>query len=133
MGRNNWSGDIRNHELSWEINKKIFDMAATKFKPSISFHPGVTLSEKLKELDINVKEFALLTSLSLDTIQGIIDGDISVTSDIAIVFEQITHIPAHFWLNKQHNYDASKGRNRKEVAASSFPPIRWRPSLLLDK
>ncbi len=99
-------------------------MAATKFKPSISFHPGVTLAEKLQELGMSVTDFAVMVAQPTETIRGVIDGNISVTFEMANAFENITHIPTHFWLNKQRNYDASKARNRKEVAASSFPPIR---------
>lgn len=106
---------------------------ATKFKPSISFHPGVTLAEKLQELGMSVTDFALLADQPTETIQGILDGDISVTFEMANAFERITHIPAHFWINKQRNYDASKVRNRNEAAVSSFPSIRWSASFLLDK
>lgn len=108
-------------------------MASTKFKPSISFHPGVTLAEKLQELGVSVQEFAVFTSKPVDMIQSIINGEMSVTSDLAIAFEHFTHIPAHFWINKQRNYDAYKARYRKEAAASPISSLRWGASFLLEK
>ncbi len=37
-------------------------MAVSKFIPAVAFHPGVTLAEKLKEIDMSIKEFALRAS-----------------------------------------------------------------------
>lgn len=33
-----------------------------KFVPPVEFHPGITLSDKLKEMGMSVKEFAVRTS-----------------------------------------------------------------------
>lgn len=75
------------------------------FIPPVAYHPGITLSEKLKETGMSIKEFAVRTSKPEDTIFAIISGKSSVTSDMAVAFESVTKIPAHFWLNKQHAYD----------------------------
>ena len=70
-----------------------------KFVPPVEFHPGITLSEKLKEMGMSVKEFAVRTSKPEKTIFAVIGGKSSVTSDMAVAFESVTKIPAHFWLN----------------------------------
>lgn len=88
-------------------------MATSKFIPSVAFHPGVTLAEKLKEIDMSIKEFALRASKPEKTIHAVIKGESSVTSDMAVAFESVTRIPAHFWLNKQRNYDEYQARARK--------------------
>lgn len=85
-----------------------------KFTPSIEYHPGVTLSEKLKEMDMSVKEFAVRTSKPEKTIFAIIGGKSSVTPDMAIAFESVTKIPAHFWLNIQVGYDEYVARKNRE-------------------
>ncbi len=90
-------------------------MATSKFIPSMAFHPGVTLAEKLKEIDMSIKEFALRASKPEKTIHAVIKGESSVTSDMAVAFESVTRIPAHFWLNKQRNYDEYQARARKEA------------------
>lgn len=99
-----------------------------KFTLPIEFHPGVTLSEKLKELGMSVKEFAVRTSKPDKTIFAIINGKSSVTSDMAVAFESVTKIPAHFWLNMQRGYDEYVARQRREKQlasayewANSFP------------
>lgn len=90
-------------------------MATSKFIPAVAFHPGVTLAEKLKEIDMSIKEFALRASKPEKTIHAVIKGESSVTSDMAVAFESVTRIPAHFWLNKQRNYDEYQARTRKET------------------
>lgn len=89
-------------------------MTTSKFIPAKAFHPGVTLAEKLKEIGMSIKEFAIRTTKPEKTIYAVINGESSVTSDMAIAFENITRIPAHFWLNKQRNYDEFLARLRQE-------------------
>jgi addiction module HigA family antidote len=90
-------------------------MATFKFVPPIAFHPGETLSEKLKEMGMSIKEFAVRTSKPEKTIYAIINGSSSITSDMAVSFEIVTRIPAHFWLNKQRRYDEYEARMRREA------------------
>lgn len=85
-----------------------------KFTPSIVFHPGRTLDEKLKELSMSIKEFAVRTSKPEKTIHAIIKGESSITSDMAVAFESVTKIPAHFWMNKQRTYDEYNARIKRE-------------------
>ena len=54
-----------------------------KFVPPVEFHPGITLSEKLKEMGMSVKEFAVRTSKPEKTIFAVIGGKSSVTSEMA--------------------------------------------------
>lgn len=90
-------------------------MATLKFVPLVAFHPGETLSEKLKEMGMSIKEFAVRTSKPEKTIFAIINGSSSITSDMAVAFEIVTRIPAHFWLNKQRTYDEYVARTRREA------------------
>ncbi len=68
------------------------------------FHPGTTLAEKLQELGMSVKEFAIRAKEPEKTINAILSGESPITSDMALAFESVTDIPAHFWLNKQTAY-----------------------------
>ena len=76
-----------------------------KFHPVVSFHPGRTLNEKLTEMDLTSKEFAQRTQIPVFIIDSFIEGNTSVTADMALAFEQETQIPARYWLNVQHEYD----------------------------
>lgn len=75
------------------------------FIPAISVHPGKTLEDKLKEIKMSVQEFAVLTSTTTDAITSVIEGRSSINANMAVAFENITHIHAHFWLNKQRHYN----------------------------
>lgn len=112
-----------------------------KFVPQVRFHPGITLSEKLEEMEMSIKEFAVRTSKPEKTIFAIIGGKSSVTPDMAVAFESVTKIPVHFWLNKQRGYDEYIARKRREEQlaldyewARTFPlskmmELGWIPSV----
>lgn len=94
-------------------------MATSNFVPPVVFHPGITLSEKLNEMRMSVKEFAVRTSKPEKTIFAIIKGDSAVTSDMAVAFETVTKIPAGFWLKRQRSYDEYVARNKREAMMES--------------
>lgn len=73
--------------------------------PKSVSHPGTTLDEKLKEMGMSAKELAKLISKPEETVNAIIKGDSPITQELAVAFENITMIPADFWMNRQHNYD----------------------------
>lgn len=83
-------------------------ISRNQYLPSIIFHPGETLAEKLEELEISPKEFAVRTGQPEKTISAILGGKSSITPEMAISFESELKIPAHFWLNMQRNYDETK-------------------------
>lgn len=89
------------------------------FRPIISFHPGKTLNNKLNEMEMGVKEFSVRTGKPEKTIFAVLNGDSSVTSDMAIIFENVTGIPARFWLAKQKNYDEFLSRKKQEELMAS--------------
>jgi HTH-type transcriptional regulator/antitoxin HigA len=104
------------------MNKK------NQYDPQSLPHPGKTLDEKLEEMGIGPKEFALRTGKPEKTITAILKGDSSITPEMAVTFENATKIPAHFWLNHQLAYDEYIAREkRKKVIieaiawAKSFP------------
>ena len=68
-------------------------------------HPGATLVEKLEEMGVNSKEFSELTGKPEKTIIAVLNGNCAITHDLAVQFENVTRIPAHFWINSQRNYD----------------------------
>jgi len=94
-----------------------------QYFPQSRPHPGETLSEKLEEMGMGPKEFALRTGKPEKTITAVLKGESSITPDMAVQFENVTRIPAHFWLNSQRHYDEYKARERrKEILKES---ISW--------
>lgn len=80
-------------------------MTTIKCDPMVICHPGIILEEKLEELGMSKKEFALRIRKPLKTVHGVISGKSSITHEMAELFESVLNIPAHFWNNAQLNYD----------------------------
>ncbi len=83
-----------------------------KYYPESVPHPGETLAEKLEEMRMGPKEFALRSAKPEKTITAILKGASSITSDMAVRFENVTKIPAHFWMNHQRGYDEYIAREK---------------------
>lgn len=110
-----------------------------QYFPETVSHPGTTLEEKLEELSMGVKEFALRTDKPEKTIIAILNGGSSITPEMAVQFENVLKIPAHFWLNRQRLHDESKARKKRKEAvhqamewAGRFPTkemmrLNWLP------
>ncbi len=99
-----------------------------QYRPQIAFHPGETLEEKLEELGMGPKEFAIRTGKPEKTVIAILKGKSSITPEMAVQFEHVLKIPAHFWLNMQRNYDEYLAREERQellaeatVWAKQFP------------
>ena len=75
-------------------------------------HPGETLAEKLEEMGISSIEFALRTCKPEKIVNDVLNGKSAITPDMAVKFETVTQIPAHFWLNSQRQYDEFIAREK---------------------
>jgi HTH-type transcriptional regulator/antitoxin HigA len=94
-----------------------------QYQPESVTHPGETLKEKLYELGIGAKEFAVKTDKPEKTITQILKGESSITPDMAIQFESVLKIPAKFWLRYQAAFDEYKARikaQEKLIEAESW-------------
>jgi addiction module HigA family antidote len=86
-----------------------------EYFPQSRPHPGKNLVEKLEEMGMSSKEFAECTDRPEQVIIAVLNGTGVITPDLAVQFEKVTRIPAHFWLNSQRNYDefmAKKGHKK---------------------
>jgi len=54
---------------------------------------------------MSTHEFALKTGMPEDTVPLILKEESSITSDMTILFEDVTGVPAKFWIRKQTRYD----------------------------
>ena len=83
-----------------------------QYQPQSRPHPGETLAEKLEEMEMGPKEFALRTDKPEKTIIAVLKGEGSITLDMAVQFESVTKIPANFWMNHQRSYDEYISREK---------------------
>lgn len=96
---------------------------ANQYTPDIVFHPGTTLNEKLEEMGMSRKEFALRTGKPEKTIIAVLKAESSLTPEMAILFENVTQIPAKFWINKQARYNEYVARLKQEEGIENS--IEW--------
>jgi addiction module HigA family antidote len=101
-----------------------------QYFPQSRPHPGETLAEKLSELEMGPKEFALRTGKPEKTIIALLQGESALTPDMAVQFESVTKVPAHFWMNHQRAYDESIAREKRRAVileaqawAKQFPLV----------
>jgi len=93
-----------------------------QYFPQSRPHPGETLLEKLEEMKMGPKEFALRSGKPEKTIIAVLKGESSITADMAVQFENITRIPAHFWMNHQRGYDEFIARKKREAVIRQATP-----------
>lgn len=99
-----------------------------EYIPQTISHPGLTLREKLEELGMSQKEFAVRSGKPEQTIVKVINGESSLTPDMAVQFESVLAIPANFWLKRQQNYDEAVARaKRRDVLVSGIDWARSFP------
>lgn len=78
-------------------------------------HPGETLAEKLEEMGMGPKEFALRTGKPEKTVIAVLKGESSITPDMAVQFENVTRIPANYWMNHQRGFDEFIAREKRKA------------------
>lgn len=88
------------------------------FDPDYAIHPGETLSEKLGEIHMASKEFAIRTGKPIKTISEVRNCKSSITPEMAVQFEKVLKIPANFWLKRQANYDEKIAKLNHKVNIS---------------
>jgi addiction module HigA family antidote len=94
-----------------------------QYFPQSRPHPGETLAEKLEEMEMGPKEFALRTGKPEKTIIAVLKGESSITPDMAVQFENVTKIPANFWMNNQRGYDEYMAREKRKEAIDAA--VSW--------
>jgi len=94
-----------------------------KLKTNYAIHPGTTLREKLEELKITPKEFAIRTGKPIKTISNVLNGKSSITPEMAVQFEKVLNIPASFWMSKQANYNEYIAREKEKEELNES--IEW--------
>jgi addiction module HigA family antidote len=83
--------------------------------------PGDTLAETIDEFGFSQTELAARMARPLKTINELIQGKTAILPDTAIQLENVTGVPAAFWLEREKNYQL-------ELAE-----IREAEQLILDK
>ena len=71
----------------------------------IAFHPGQYIGELIEDYQLTQKEFAEKLEVSPKTISKLVNGEESISNDIAQKLEKLTNISMKTWLNLQASFD----------------------------
>ena len=82
------------------MSKKIVES-----KDRIAFHPGQYVEELIEDYNVTQKEFADRLGISEMKIGKLVNGEESISNDIARKLAEITNISMITWLNLQSIYD----------------------------
>lgn len=101
-----------------------------KFLPNYVVSPGETLLETIEAIGMSQAELAERTGRPKKTINEIIKGKASITSDTALQLERVLGIPAAFWNNLERNYQETLARLNEEERLKK--QISWLNELPLN-
>lgn len=76
-----------------------------EYKDLIAFHPGQYVEELIEEYNVTQKEFAERLGISEMRLGKLVNGEESISNDIARKLAKVTNISMITWLNLQHVYD----------------------------
>ena len=82
------------------MSKKIVE-----YKDLITFHPGQYVEELIEDSNLTQKEFAERLGISEMKLGKLVNGEESISNDIARKLAEITNISMITWLNLQSIYD----------------------------
>ncbi|SDX40835.1 HigA family addiction module antitoxin [Eubacterium barkeri] len=76
-----------------------------QFKPSIVFHPGVYIRDLMVEMEINQTEFSNRLGITGKTLSKLLNGQATLSKEIAGKLSAMTGTSIGVWLNLQSSYD----------------------------
>lgn len=75
-----------------------------RFEPDYAVPPGVTLKERMESSGMTERELAERTGITVQTLNGIFDGEEPITGETANKLELVTGTPAGLWSNLEAQY-----------------------------
>jgi addiction module HigA family antidote len=86
------------------VRGKRKERATYAYDPDFAVAPGQTLQETIDALEMDQRELAQRTGLSVKHINQVIKGVASITQDTAIRLERVTGVPARMWNSLEADY-----------------------------
>ena len=100
-------------------------MMVNKYSPNYAIHPGEYLAEVLESRAISQSEFAQRTGLSAKTINHILSGKASYSTEVALVFERTLGISANIWIGLLEKYNLFEARKEEHRKFKDRSYIKW--------
>lgn len=80
-------------------------MKIIEYKDLIAFHSGQYIGELIEDYQMTQNEFAEKLGESPKMISKLVNGEESISNDIAQKLEKLTNISMKTWLNLQASFD----------------------------
>lgn len=77
---------------------------------SVFFHPGYYIKEIIDYEGYSIKEFAYKLNISEEDLIKILDGELSISRELANKLSLALGTSAEYWLNIQDTYSSSVGK-----------------------
>ena len=104
------------------------------FQSNTAIHPGRTINRFLDSLDMTQKNLSERTGVTEKHISCIVNGESSITSDMAVKLSNAIGGDPSFWNNLQTNYDQTLARLKNdELAATEVNYVKKFPYAELVK
>lgn len=88
-------------------------------------HPGeMLLEEFLKPSGITQGDFAQALGVSLQRVNGIVNGRRAVTAETALLFAEALGTTPELWLNLQSAYDLAIARHKSSEAIAKVQRVK---------
>ena len=81
-----------------------------EYKDLIAFHPGQYIGELIEDYNMTQKEFAERLGISGMKLGKLVNGEESISNDIAENLAKFTNISMQTWLNLQNTYDVKMAK-----------------------
>ena len=81
-----------------------------EYKDLIAFHPGQYIGELIEDYNMTQKEFAERLGISGMKLGKLVNGEESISNDIAENLAKFTNISMQTWLNLQNAYDVKMAK-----------------------
>ena len=81
-----------------------------EYKDLIAFHPGQYIGELIEDYNMTHKEFAERLGISGMKLGKLVNGEESISNDIAENLAKFTNISMQTWLNLQNAYDVKMAK-----------------------
>ena len=96
-------------------------------------HPGIIIKEILETTEMTAREFSIRTGISERTLSSIINGNGSITFDIAYKLSRYFDQSINFWTNLQNQYDLYlKEMEEKNEIETEWKLVKSIKKYLLD-
>ena len=81
-------------------------MRLIKIDNNIAFHPGYYIKEYINDAKISPEELAIKLNLSIKETNDLLNGNCSLTLEIAERLSSLTGTSTKYWLNLQSEFDS---------------------------